>query len=84
MQASYEQAAKIRVSPASDITTCVFMLFCGVAPGDLGLWEQAVVQVTAEDGATFWTNVVGIKSACTSDPSLFRVLEWGSVISGDA
>jgi len=78
-QASYEQAAKMRVSPAPDVVARVFMLFRGVAPGDVGLWEQAAARVTAENGATFWTNVVGIDSARASDPSLFRVLEWGGM-----
>ena len=78
-QASYEQAAKMCVSPAPDVITRVFMLFRGVAPGDLGLWEQAAARVAAEDGATFWTSVVGIDSARASDPRLFRVLEWGGM-----
>ena len=67
------------VSPAPDVITRVFMLFRGVAPGDLGFWEQAAARVAAEDGATFWTNVVGIDSARASDPRLFRVLEWGGM-----
>jgi len=78
-QASYEQAAKMRVSPAPDVVTRVFMLFHGVAPGDLDLWSQATARATAEDGATFWTNVVGIDPARASDRSLFRVLEWGGM-----
>ena len=78
-QASYEQAAKMRVSPAPGVVTRVSMLFRGVTPGDLDLWSQAAARVTAEDGATFWTNVVGIDSARASDPSLFRALEWGGM-----
>ena len=78
-QASYEQAAKMRVSPAPDIVTRVFMLFRGVAPGDLDFWSRAAARATAEDGATFWANVVGIDSARASDPRLFRVLEWGGM-----
>jgi len=78
-QASYEQAAKMRVSPAPDVVNRVFMLFRGVAPDDLGLWSQAAARATAEDGAMFWTDVVGIDSARASDRSLFRVLEWGGM-----
>jgi len=79
-QASYEQAAKMRVSPAPDVVTRVFMLFRGVASGDLDFWSQAATRATAEDGATFWTNVVGgIDSTRASDRSLFRVLEWGGM-----
>ena len=78
-QASYEQAAKMRVSPAPDIVTRVFMLFRGVAPGDLGFWSRAAARAIAEDGATFWANVVGIDSARASDPRFFRVLEWGGM-----
>ena len=69
----------MRVSPAPDVVTRIFMLFHGVAPGDLDLWSQAAARATAEDGATFWTNVIGIDSARTSDRSLFRVLEWGGM-----
>jgi len=79
-QASYEQAAKMRVSPTPDVVTRVFMLFRGVAQGDLDPWSQAAARATAEDGATFWTDVVGgIDSARASDGSLFRVLEWGGM-----
>jgi hypothetical protein len=52
-QASYEKAAQMRVSPAPDVVTRVFMLFRGVEPGDLGLWTQAAARATTEDGATF-------------------------------
>ena len=76
-QVSYEQAAKMRVSPAPNAATRVIMLFRGVAPGNLELGEQAAAWVTAADGATFWTNFVGIDSARAADRSLFRVLEWG-------
>jgi len=38
-QASYEQAAQMRVSPAPDVVTRIFMLFRGVDPGDLDHWE---------------------------------------------
>jgi len=51
--ASYEQAAKMHVSPVPDLITRIFMLFLGIAPGDLGLWEQAVARVITEDGTTF-------------------------------
>jgi hypothetical protein len=62
-QASYEHAAKMRVSPAPDIVTRVFMVHRGVAPGDFGgFWSQAAAR------ATFWANVVGIDSARASDP----------------
>jgi hypothetical protein len=76
-QASYEQAAQMRVSPAPDVVTRIFMLFRGVAPGDLDFWEQAAARATAEDGgAAFWKRIVGIDLARASDRSSFRVLEW--------
>jgi hypothetical protein len=79
-QASYEQAAQMRVSPTPDVVTRIFMLFRGVAPGDLGLWEQAAARATAEDGgAGFWERVVGVDLARASDRDLFRVLEWGGM-----
>jgi hypothetical protein len=80
-QASYEEAARMRISPAPDVVTRVFMLFRGVrvAQGDLGLWAPAAARATAEDGATFWARVVGVDAARGSDRGLFRVLEWGGM-----
>ena len=79
-QASYEQAAQMRISPAPDVVTRVFMLFRGVAPGDMGLWEHAAARATAEDGgAAFWARIVGVNLARASDRRLFRVLEWGGM-----
>jgi hypothetical protein len=80
-QASYEQAARMRISPVPDVVTRVFMLFRGVASGDLNLWEQANARATSEDGGatTFWARIVGIDLARASDRSLFRVLEWGGM-----
>ena len=40
-QSSYEEVARIRVSPTPDIVTRVFMLFRGVHPTDVGLWAPA-------------------------------------------
>ena len=69
----------MRVSPAPDVVTRVFMLFRGVAADDLELWEQAAARAIVEDGATFWTQIVGVDSVRASDPGLFRVLEWGGM-----
>jgi len=71
----------MRISPTPDVVTRVFMLFRGVALGDLGLWEQAAARaaVAAEDGATFWAQVVGVDAGRASDRGLFHVLEWGGM-----
>ena len=69
----------MRVSPAPDVVTRVFMLFRGVAAEDLGLWEQAAARATADNGATFWAQVVGVDLERASDRGLFRVLEWGGM-----
>ena len=69
----------MRVSPAPDVVTRVFMLFRGVAADDLGLWEQAAARAIAEDGPTFWAQVVGVDLVRASDRGLFRVLEWGGM-----
>jgi hypothetical protein len=80
-QDAYEQAAPMRIAPAPDVVTRVFMLFRGVAEGDLGLWEAATVRAAATggDGATFWVDVVGVDAARAADRGLFRVLEWGGM-----
>jgi hypothetical protein len=70
----------MRISPMPDIVTRAFMLFRGVAPGDLGLWEQAATRAAAEDGhPTFWARIVGVDPVRASNDSLFRVLEWGGM-----
>ena len=78
-QASYERAAEMHISPTPDLVTRVFMLFRGIAPGDLGFWEQAAARASAADGATFWARVVGVDAVRASDFGLFRVLEWGGM-----
>ena len=42
-QDAYERAASLRIAPALDIVTRMFMLFRGVAVGDLGLWEPGLL-----------------------------------------
>lgn len=78
-QSSYEEAARMRVSPTPDVVTRVFMLFRGVRSDDVALWAPAAARATAEDGTTFWSNVVGVDAVRASDRTLFRVLEWGGM-----
>ncbi|KAF8488208.1 ubiquitin family protein [Russula emetica] len=78
-QSSYEKAAQMRVLPTPDVVTRVFMLFRGVHSDDVGLWAPAATRAAAEDGATFWSNVVGVDAVRASDRTLFRVLEWGGM-----
>ncbi|KAF8264819.1 hypothetical protein EI94DRAFT_1737589 [Lactarius quietus] len=77
-QDAYENAARLRITPAPDVVTRVFMLFRGVAVGDLGLWEAASVRANAADGS-FWADVVGVNARRAADSTLFRVLEWGGM-----
>ena len=79
VQASYEKAAQMRILPAPDVVTRIFMLFRGVPMDDVNLWAPAAARASAEDGATFWTKVVGIDAVRASDRTLFRVLEWGGM-----
>ena len=69
----------MHVSPTPDIVTRVFMLFRGVSQDDVTLWSPAAARAAAEDGATFWANVVGVDAGRASDRALFRVLEWGGM-----
>ncbi|KAH8986043.1 hypothetical protein EDB86DRAFT_3105465 [Lactarius hatsudake] len=77
-QDAYEQAAPMRIAPAPDVVTRVFMLFRGVSVGELGLWEAASARAHA-DGARLWADVVGVDAARAADSGLFRVLEWGGM-----
>lgn len=77
-QASYERAAPLNISPQPDVVTRVFMLFRGVREDKLSLdWPHA--QARAEDDVAWWKGVVGVDLERASDPSLFRVLEWGGM-----
>jgi hypothetical protein len=80
-QDAYERAASLRIAPAPDVVTRVFMLFRGVAEGDLGLWEAASARVadTAGDGSRYWADVVGVDASRAADSGIFRVLEWGGM-----
>jgi hypothetical protein len=78
-QDAYERAAPMHIAPAPDVVTRVFMIFRGVAVGDLGRWEAASARAASADGATFWANVVGVNAARAADSALFRVLEWGGM-----
>ncbi|KAN0118447.1 hypothetical protein V8E52_005177 [Russula decolorans] len=78
-QSSYENAARMRVSPTPDVVTRVFMLFRGVRSDDVLFWAPAAARAAAEDGATLWSNVVGVDPVRASDRTLFRVLEWGGM-----
>jgi hypothetical protein len=78
-QESYQKAAAMRITPAPEIVTRVFMLFHGVAAGDLSRWEPARVCTETEAGATFWADVVGVDAARAADRGLFCVLEWGGM-----
>ena len=78
-QSSYEKAARMRISPTPDVVNRVFMLFRGVRPDDVGLWAPAAARAAADDGATFWSNIVGVDAVRASDRNLFRVLEWGGM-----
>ncbi len=78
-QDAYERAAPMRIAPAPDIVTRVFMLFRGVPVGDLGHWEAASTRAAGADGARFWTDVVGVDAGRAADSGLFRVLEWGGM-----
>jgi hypothetical protein len=50
-----------------DIVTRIFMLLRGVHSDGVGLWVQAATRATEEDGATFWTKVVGVDGVRVSD-----------------
>ena len=80
-QDAYEQAAPMRIAPTPDVVTRVFMLFRGVAAGDLGLWGAASARAApaSAEGATLWADVVGVNAPRAADSGLFRVLEWGGM-----
>lgn len=80
-QDAYERAASLRIAPAPDVVTRVFMLFRGVAVGDLGLWKAASARAadTGGLGARYWADIVGVDAARAADSGLFRVLEWGGM-----
>jgi hypothetical protein len=76
-QSTYERAAPLKISPAPDIITRVFMLFKGVDEGLLSDWPLA--RDRAHRSADFWEDVVGVNYERSMDESLFRALEWGGM-----
>ena len=77
-QSAYERAAPLKILPAPDIVTRVFMLFNGLDEGPLlSDWPQA--RGRAHRSADFWKGVVGINCERSMNESLFRVLEWGGM-----
>ncbi|CAE7201228.1 unnamed protein product [Rhizoctonia solani] len=72
-QDQYEASAPLRVTPAPEITTRVFMLFMGVEENDLEVWKAATVP------AGEWARIVGVDTVKAKNTSLFRVLEWGGM-----
>ena len=79
-QDAYEQAAPMRIAPTPDVVTRVFMLFRGVAVGDLALWESASARAAGVGASgALWADVVGVDVARAADTGLFRVLEWGGM-----
>ncbi|KAI9453253.1 hypothetical protein BJY52DRAFT_1153307 [Lactarius psammicola] len=80
VQESYEKIAEMRIIPAPDIVTRVFMLFHGrrrQPTSDSG--NQRVRAQAEAGGATFWADVVGVDAARVTDSGLLRVLEWGGM-----
>ena len=80
-QDAYERAASLRIAPAPDVVTRVFMLFRGVAVGDLGSWEAASTRAadTGALGSRYWADIVGVDAVRATDSRVFRVLEWGGM-----
>ena len=76
-QASYEEAAPLEIFPSPDVTTRVFMIFTGVAEGELQNWTTASCR--ASEDAAHWRKIVGVDLERSSDVNLFRVLEWGGM-----
>jgi len=75
-QASYEQAARLSISPTPDVVTRVFMIFQGIEESELGSWSGAQAKADDDD---HWVDVVGVDVARTTDERLFRVIEWGGM-----
>ena len=77
-QSACERAAPLKILPAPDIITRVFMLFKGVDEGPLlSDWPQAWDR--AHRSANFCKDVVGINCERSMDESLLQVLEWGGM-----
>ncbi|QRV81696.1 ubiquitin family protein [Ceratobasidium sp. AG-Ba] len=72
-QSEYEAAAPMHVTPSPDVTTRVFMLFCGVEESNVDEWRGAVKDVDE------WKSIVGVDVQKATDISIFRVLEWGGM-----
>lgn len=77
-QSEYERAAPLRVHPAPQVVTRIFLLFKGLGEGDVETdvaWESARERAMKID----WKRVIGIDEEGAKGESKFRVLEWGGM-----
>lgn len=76
-QVEYEAAAPLEVSPPPDLVMRIFMVFQGISADRLESWQKA--RERCLEPVDFWKGIVGTDETRQSDPSLFRVLEWGGM-----
>ncbi|KAG9021165.1 hypothetical protein FS837_007510, partial [Tulasnella sp. UAMH 9824] len=76
-QVDYEASAPLEISPRPDIVTRVYMLFQGIAQGELDRWQEA--QERSLEGVDIWKAIVGVDETRQYNKDLFRVLEWGGM-----
>ncbi|QRV96136.1 ubiquitin-like protein [Ceratobasidium sp. AG-Ba] len=76
-QEAYAAAAPMKIDPAPNVITRVFMLFKGIEESQLGYWAPA--QARATENPNIWATIVGVNLEMARDKRLFRVLEWGGM-----
>ncbi|KAH9934089.1 uncharacterized protein BXZ73DRAFT_89705 [Epithele typhae] len=69
---------ELRVEPAPDVVTRVFMLFRGVPEAEAEAVEWTDARRGAMDGGIDWAEVVDVLHEATGGGA-FRVLEWGAM-----
>jgi hypothetical protein len=75
---SYEAAAPMEVTPP-DAVTRIFMVARGLENEEAEHSEWADASSRASQPVEFWQKMVGVSLERASDPTIFRVLEWGGI-----
>lgn len=78
-QASYEAAAPMEVTPRPDVVTRIFMVARGLDNEEAEHEEWADASSRASQPVEIWQKMVGMSLERASDPTIFRVLEWGGM-----
>lgn len=78
-QEFFEAAAPMEVTPQPDVVTRIFMVARGLDDEEVQREQWADASLRASRPVEIWQRIVGMSLERASDPTIFRVLEWGGM-----